>query len=447
MPRVSDRIVSILEQKLPTLWLNPGVRPVEDVRDALRPGLRELREAETHLDRFAPLLALLFPELTLTGGIIESDVIPVPKFGALVRGRSPVRGRFLVKADHLLPAAGSVKARGGLHAVLCAAERLALENGLLDGPDDDRRKLAGPEAQAFFAGHELSVGSTGNLGLSVGVMGAALGFRVTVHMSQEAKSWKKDRLRCLGATVVEHEDDYTRACAEAREAAKNDPYIHFIDDENSMDLFLGYGVAAFRLKRQFRDLGLAVDPDHPLIVYLPCGVGGGPGGIALGLRLIFGDAVRCFFAEPVERPSMLLGMATGMHADISVRDIGLGGPTEADGLAVSRPSRFVGRLMEGILDGCFTVRDEDLFLTLLSLYETEGLEVEPSAAAVLSGPETLFETRRGQAWLRESGLEDRMDAATHLLWTTGGALLPPKRHKAWRELGRKARTVDLFEAL
>src|SRR5690606_38171479 len=125
------------------------------------------------LDRFAGLLMKLFPELAPLGGKVESELLPLPVLPGVDESAGP-HGRYWLKADHALAIAGSVKARGGVHEVLEFAEALAREHGLLQG--NDPIVLAEPAARALFARHEVAVGSTGNLGMSIGLIAAALGF-------------------------------------------------------------------------------------------------------------------------------------------------------------------------------------------------------------------------------------------------------------------------------
>lgn len=385
--------------------------------------LVDIDEAEARLVRFAPFIKRKFskPE----DGIIESALREINQMKNALGMNIP--GRLFLKCDSHLPISGSVKARGGIYEVLKFAEKIAIDSGMLT-TEDDYGKLADDEFRELFSKYKVAVGSTGNLGLSIGIISAAIGFQVTVHMSADARQWKKDMLRSKSVTVVEYPDDYEAAVAQGRAEAAKDPSCHFVDDENSLDLFAGYSVAGKRLRKQLDDAGVTVDEKHRLYVYLPCGVGGAPGGVTYGIKHYFGDNAYCFFAEPTHAPCMTLGLVTGLHNKIAVGDIGIDGRTEADGLAVGRPSGLVSQAMENRVTGCFTVSDEKLYPYLAALKDSEDIFIEPSACAAFEG---LKYTCGKQS--RSFPAPD--DNSVHIIWATGGDMVPEDEKKTYYEKG------------
>ncbi|MBV7436732.1 D-serine ammonia-lyase [Aeromonas sp. sif2416] len=416
-------LVQTLISLEPVTWFNPNATTLAAGLPHVGLEQRDVADASARLARFAPYLCQAFPETRAMQGMLESEVAAIPALQATLNQRYGVdlTGRLLLKKDSHLPISGSIKARGGIYEVLTHAEQLAIKAGLLR-EDDDYSKLFSDEFRRFFGQYSIAVGSTGNLGMSIGIMSAKLGFTVTVHMSADAREWKKRKLREHGVIVVEYAEDYGVAVEQGRKEAERDPNCFFIDDENSRTLFLGYSVAGERLKKQFDEMGIEVDAEHPLFVYLPCGVGGGPGGVAFGLKLAFGDNVHCFFAEPTHSPCMLLGVHTGLHDQIAVQDLGIDNLTAADGLAVGRASGFVGRAMERLLDGFYTLSDQEMYDLLGLLARDEQIRLEPSALAGMPGP---WRVSADGEWQASRGLDAlRMAQATHLVWATGGGMVP-----------------------
>ena len=419
----------------PVTWFNPGATLLKEAYPHVGLTREEVADASARLLRFAPWLMETFPETRPWQGIIESDLCALPQLQPVLDKRygHTLAGRLWLKKDSHLPVSGSIKARGGIYEVLAHAEKLALDAGLLTTAGDYLR-LSGPACRQLFSQQRIAVGSTGNLGLSIGIISASLGFDVTVHMSADARAWKKQMLRDRGVRVVEYQQDYGVAVAEGRRQAAADPHCFFIDDENSRNLFLGYAVAGERLKQQFAERKITVDADHPLYVYLPCGVGGGPGGVAFGLKLAFGDHVHCIFAEPTHSPCMLLGVHTGLHDGIAVQDLGIDNLTAADGLAVGRASGFVGRAMQRLISAFYTVSDQEMYALLGLMQQHESLALEPSALAGMSGPWRLSAHPQ---WLAEQG-RDTLAGATHLVWATGGGMVPEKERAEYLMQAEKA---------
>lgn len=418
----------------PSTWFNPNIQPAAQALPDVGLTIQDIDDAAARLKRFAPLFMELFPETKKTEGILESPLVAVPDQQTAIGERygSHMPGQLWAKLDSELPISGSIKARGGIYEVLKHAEDLAIEAGLLS-LDDDYRILASDRMRKFFNGYKVAVGSTGNLGLSIGIMSAALGFDASVHMSADARQWKKDKLREHGVHVYEYESDYSVAVASGRKEAESDPTAYFVDDENSSTLFLGYAVAARRLAGQLKTMDITVDSEHPLFVYLPCGVGGGPGGVAFGLKTEFGDDVHCIFSEPTHAPCMYLGVLTGAHNAVCVQDFGIDNLTAADGLAVGRASGFVGHAMQHLLDGFYTIDDDELYRLIALLDHTSNIDIEPSSSAGFAGP---WRVMQDDEYRNRMGLTDeRMRNATHIAWATGGSMVPREEMRSYIEKG------------
>lgn len=406
-------------------WINPKTERFQKAIQAIDIGRDEVADAEERLLRFAPYIKYTFADTVALDGVIESPLADIEAMKTWLNTvqKSRLQGRLMLKQDSHLAVAGSVKARGGIYEILAYAESLALQHNKIN-QSDNYVKFTNPEMRRFFSQYSVHVGSTGNLGLSIGIISAALGFRVYVHMSADAKKWKKDLLRSKGAEVIEYTGDYEKAVKSGRLEAQKDEKSYFVDDENSKNLFLGYAVAGRRLQAQLTAGKISVDSDHPLFVYIPCGVGGAPGGITFGLKLIFGDNVHVFFAEPTQACCMALGLITGLHDEICVQDIGLSGNTDADGLAVGRPSRLVGRVIEHLIEGEFTVDDCNLYPYMKALVDTENIFIEPSSCAAFTVPARLNNDLSGSRYLEENFTVAQRQNTTHIVWATGGSLVP-----------------------
>lgn len=418
-------------EKKETVWINDKLLPFRliDGLCQLVVSDEDIADAEERLTRFAPYIEKCFPETEETHGLIESPLKEIPDMKkSLEEAGSKIPGKLLLKMDSHLAIAGSVKARGGIYEVLKHAETLAIEAGKLS-LSDDYSKVA--DLRNFFAQYTVQVGSTGNLGLSIGIMSAFLGFKVKVHMSSDAKQWKKDMLRGKGVEVIEYRDDYSRAVEEGRRLSDMDPKSYFVDDENSVDLFLGYAVAAKRLDRQLKEMDLHIDEDRNLIVYVPAGVGGAPGGIAYGLKRLYGDNVHVFFAEPVMCPSLLVGFASQRFENANVKDFGLSGETHADGLACASPSGFVTRIDNNLVSGDFTCNDGRLYDYMRMLMKTEDIRIEPSSCAAFAGPANLLSHENGRKYVAKNGLTaKKLENSVQICWATGGKLVP---EEIWQE--------------
>lgn len=405
---MENEVIAKLKSDKEFLWINPNFYKRAIYGEV---SSKEINEANNLLLKFAPFLKSVFKELESTDGIIESPLMTLNKFG--------IKNLYL-KEDNLLPIAGSVKARGGIFEILKYAETLAANANLID-VEKDYSQFDSDVFRKFFSEYKIQVGSTGNLGISIGLISAKLGFNAIVHMSKDAKDWKKKLLRENGVNVTQYDSNYSEAVKNGRMLSDEDEKSYFVDDEKSINLFLGYSTAALRLKEQLKEKHISVDDKHPLFVYIPCGVGGAPSGILHGLKTVFGENVYVFFVEPVRSASVLLGMSTGLNSKISVHDIDMDGKTEADGLAVGRSSELCCESSQNTLSGIFTINENSIFELMKELYKKESVFVEPSAASSMIFTKFLDDDEFIKFINKE---EISPENITHIAWSTGGMLVP-----------------------
>lgn len=375
----------------------------------------------------------------LEGALPKSRLVEIPKFKKacthVLAGGLP--GRLFAKMDAELPISGSVKLRGAVFEVLSHAKALEKE---------------GVSSQDARGGYTVTTASTGNLGLSVGLVARKLGFKVLIYVSHEAFPWKVELLKNAGAEVVTIDGDYTEAVSRCRKDSLEKGY-YFVDDERSELLFKGYACAAFEiaeseelkqvaeeqkkegLTKELKDAGYG--GDFPIFVYIPCGIGGAGGGIAAGLKALLGDRVHIFFAEPLEVPSVMVGLQSGRFDEVDVYEIGYTGKTDADALACGRMSKINGEIIRQSVSGIYTVEDDKMYGYLKLLGECESVKAEPSSMVALQGIGQMYYTRAGMEYLIEKGIVGLMDASVHIAWLTGGGKLPDEEYQRFYKLGEE----------
>lgn len=389
------------------LWINPKQNDAKASRM-----VPDLEQVMTEYRRLAESV----------GGIPMSRLVEIETFqiagSRIFAGSLP--GKWYAKADCELPFSASVKIRGALYEVLKYADEVS-------GGDLSNRSL--------FLEKWITVASTGNLGLSVALAATGLGFRVKVYMSKEAAPWKIDMMREKGAEVVLVDGDYTVAVECCRADSEKEGH-YFVDDERSELLYKGYAVSAYEVAES----DIVKRSKAPIFVYLPCGVGNAPSGIAAGLKALLGSRVHIFLAEPVEVPSVLAGLSCGKYDAVSVYEYGRSGETVADGLACARMAGSRAEALEACVSGIYTIED-DKMLGLLKLFgECEGIRIEPSAAAGLRGMGMIYYTAEGIGYLRDRKVIAAMDDSIHISWLTGGGLMPEDEYDRLYRLGAEKET-------
>lgn len=232
---------------------------------------------------------------------------------------------------------GSFKARGAFNRLLAAAEAGTL-----------------PAAGIVAA-------SGGNAGLAFAHAARELAVPATIFVPTISAPVKVNRLRELGATVVQEGSEYAAAheAALAAAAASGALYCHAYDQP---EVVAGQGIIGLELLEQIQDL------DTVLVA-----VGGG--GLMAGIAVALGNRARVIAVEPEAAPTLHAALAAGAPTDVTV------GGVAADALGARR----IGDIAFGIASGMgirsLLVPDEAIAAARRELWQRYRLVTEPAGAA------------------------------------------------------------------
>jgi len=92
--------------------------------------------------------------------------------------------------------------------------------------------------------------------------------------------------------------------------------------------------------------------------------------------------------------------------------------------------------MQRMIDGYYTLPDDELFALLYLMQETEQLQLEPSALAGAAGFARVLAEQQG--YRQGLGLSEAAWAnAHHLIWATGGGMVPATEYAAYLATGKR----------
>ena len=89
-----------------------------------------------------------------------------------------------------------------------------------------------------------------------------------------------------------------------------------------------------------------------------------------------------------------------------------------------------------LIDGNYTVSDEELYRLLALLERNEGLQLEPSALAGVPGMARVLTEQQGYR-IRTGLTASRLAKATHLVWGTGGSMVPEQEMARYLAKGKQ----------
>jgi threonine dehydratase len=215
--------------------------------------------------------------------------------------------------------------------------------------------------------------SAGNFGQGVAYAARALGVPAVVFCSTRANRAKVARMRALGASVIEHGDDFddARGASEAYAATHG---AHLLVDGDDPRISTGAATMALEIT----DAAAAGALPMPTLVSVPVGNGALLNGVGSWLRHAAPDC-RVVGVQAEAAAAMTLSWRAGHPVDTD------SAATYADGIASRVAIPRAVELMRGRVDDMITVSEDALRAAQAELTSELGITVEGAAAASWAG--------------------------------------------------------------
>jgi len=274
--------------------------------------------------------------------IREAQRLLLEHFGPtpLIPAKTLGTGRALayLKNETVLPT-GSFKPRGALYALASCVRR---------------RHIV-----------EVTASSTGNHGAAVAFAARILGVPATIFLPENSNPIKRQKIRDLGARVVETGSaDLAAAFAQASEYSKQ-PGVYFLNDATDPDLPAGPATIALEIMDQSPGV---------TEVYVPMGDTALIRGIGAVLKRR-ANGVKLIGVQAERAPSYYLSWKQGMAVATETCD------TCADGLATRTPEPENVTSIRAVVDEVVLVTEEQMLEAIRRLRSETGVLAEPAGAA------------------------------------------------------------------
>ena len=211
---------------------------------------------------------------------------------------------------------------------------------------------------------EVTASSTGNHGAAVAYAGKVFGLPATIFLPSNPNPVKRDKIRELGAAVVESGGADLAQALQAAAEYSGRPGVYFLNDATDPDLPAGPGTIGLEIAEQVPDVST---------IYVPMGDTALIRGLAAAVKQVI-PRVKIIGVQAQRAPSYYLSWKQGKAVSTDTCD------TCADGLATRTPDAENVRVIRELVDDIVLVSEEQMLDAIRYLYEKEGVLAEPAGA-------------------------------------------------------------------